>query len=72
MRHHQISQGIDNKSMMYAHCFSPEYNQGNTTILSNGRPPTKGRFHWAVTAGLPNTKVPFFLFLRQMPMVTYS
>jgi hypothetical protein len=56
MRHHQISQGINDKSMMHAHCFSQEYSQGNTTILSNGRPPTKGQSHWAVTAGLPYTK----------------
>jgi hypothetical protein len=56
MHHHQISQGIKDMAMMYAHCSSQEYDQGNTKILRNGYSPTKGQTCWAVTAGLPYTK----------------
>ncbi len=63
MCHNQISQGLEDEPMMHAHSSFQEYNQGNTTILSNGRSPTKGQFHWAVTAGLPYTKI----YLRPLP-----
>jgi hypothetical protein len=56
MRHHQISQGIEDEAMMHVHCSSQEYDQGNTKILSNGHIPTKGQAHQAITAGLPYTK----------------
>ncbi len=61
MCHHQISQGIEDDAIMYAHYSSQEYNQGDTKILSNGCSPTKSCSHQTVAAGSSYTNSPHLL-----------